>query len=344
MTYQTGTAANFQVLIGLLGDFGTTVHGGWAEGYSPSPNITDGWFELSKGTLSFSLKFAVGANAPVKDVSIHHATAFAGVLFAPGAHTDDSGIGFNAGSTGHTNAQLAAARGVTDIGRGPYTFYFFADDTSPNDYIHCVIETADDGYRHFGFGNLVAGDAQNFGSNWVGGEYVYGHLQGSGTAATAVDVAHTTLLDGIGDATNFGHSATISIRAGLANQGTSTWAVVTAHTSPGNDTGGKPRQRVHGGFRAGMDARGFANMIGSITTGWIPSYSIAAYYKDPSNARVYLLGYMPDVRALNIGEFSAAQEVSIGSDTWIMFPMANKTNAAVDFRTLNSGIMYRKVT
>lgn len=342
MTYLTGTATDFIDLIGQLNTFATVTHGGWAAGYSPAVNVTDGWWELSKGTTSVSMKFTVGAQAPVDDVSIHHATGFS-VGLAPGRHVDDSGNGFNAGATGHTNADLSSERNIHNLGNGPYTFHFFADDTSPNDYIHCVV-LSDNGYRHFGWGdNLVHDDNENFGSNWVGGGYVYGHYQVAGTARTAIDDRHSTLLDGLNADFLQGMSATLRITSGLANQGVATWANVTTAAATGGDTAGKIRQRVHGGFRSGMEARGFGTMKGSISTGWIPSYGISANYRDPSNARVYLLGYMADVRALNIANFTAEQEVQIGTEVWILFPMSIKTTDAVDFRSLNSGIMYRKV-
>lgn len=344
MTYLTGTATDFIDLIGQLNTFATTTHGGWAAGYSPAVNVTNGWWEVSKGNTSVSMKFAVSPQTPIDDVSIHHATSFINTSTAPGKHTDDSGNGYNATDTGHTNTNLSSERNIHNLGDGPFTFYFFADDTSPNDYIHCVVLSSDNGYRHFGWGdNLVHGSNKNFGNNWVGGGYVYGHYQIAGTSRTAIDILHSTLLDGLNADTRQLMSATIRITSGLANQGAATWANVTAATATGSDTAAKIRQRVHGGFRAGMEARGFGTMKGSIATGWIPSYGISANYRDPSNDRVYLLGYLADVRALNIANFTDAQEVLIGTETWILFPMSIKTTAAVNFRSLNSGIMYRKV-
>ena len=72
-------------------------------------------------------------------------------------------------------------------------------------------------------------------------------------------------------------------------------------------------------------------------------YSIGAYYRDPNNDRVYLLGYLPNVRGLNIRNFTPGQEVTVGSDTWVMFPLSSKTESFVVNRSGFSGIAHKKV-
>lgn len=332
MTYATGTATDLEDLLAKLSTFAVTTHGGWTQGYL---NTTNGWFELHKGNLSVSFKWTKAATP--QHLSVHQATAFVGVGTAPGAHTADSGNGFNTTTTGHTNANLLTERCVSQIGNGPYPAYYFFGGT---DYIHVVVETVTGTFRHFGFGTI-----DKFGDNWVGGEYAYGHFQEQATNGLAVDPNTQVLFDGVGATSERLISATIRIASGLANQGAAVWGVVNTLASASllNDTAGNVRRQIHGGFRCGMAARGFGNMSGSISNGQIPLYSISAFYRDPSNARVYLLGYMPDIRAVNVRNFEPAQEVVIGSDTWKIFPMSIRTNAAVAGRTFNSGIAYRKV-
>jgi hypothetical protein len=336
MTYATGTATNLEDLLAKISTFATTTHGGWTEGYL---NTTNGWFELHKGNLSVSFKYTKSGTPTA--LSIHQATAFVSSGTAPGAHTADSGNGYNDTTTGHSNANLETERCVRGIGNGPFpSYHLFADDTD-NDYIHCVVEVATNTFRHFGWGIL-----DKFGDNWVGGEYAYGHYQDSSTSATQTDVNTQTLLDGLGGSADRLRAATIRITSGLANQSPAVWGVSASLASANllNDTAGNARRQIHGGFRAGMGARGFGNAKGTFSSGAIPLQSIEAFYRDPSNARVYLLGHLPDVRAVNLGNFEPKQQVTVGTDDWLFFPLSIKTASAVDGRSLNSGIAYRKVT
>lgn len=332
MTYATGTATDLQDLLAKLSTFAVTTHGGWTQGYL---NTTNGWFELHKGSLSVSFKWTK-TGAPTV-LSVHQATAFVNSATAPGAHTADSGNGYNTGTTGHTNANLLTERCVSEIGDGPFPAYYFFGGT---DYIHVVVEPVTGTFRHFGFGTLT-----KFGNNWVGGEYAYGHFQDQATNAVTTDPNTQTLLDGVGVSGDRLRCATVRITSGLANQAPAVWGVACAATSANlvTDTAGNVRRTIHGGFRAGFGARGFGNVIGNQSSGAISLYSIEAFYRDPNNARVYLLGYMTDVRGVNVRNFAPAQEVLVGSDTWKIFPLSIRTVAAVAGRSGNVGIAYRKV-
>lgn len=339
MTYQTGTATDLADLLSKLDTFATTTHGGWTQGYTPNPDTTNGWFELHKSGISVGAKYAVGAQAPVEHMSLHQATAYLNSSTAPGKHTGDSNNGYNTSDTGHTNAQILTERCVNALGVGPFpSYYFFAETAGLVDHIYVVVEVSTGVFRHFGFGKLV-----KFGDNWTGGEFVFGHYQDQSVSATAVDTNTTTLLDGL--LIDEYRAATVRI-GGLLNIGAAVWGVVSADASAtlGTDQAGNPRRQVHGGFRVGMEARGFGDPVGNSSSGVIPLYQIPAYYRDPNNTRVQRLGYLPNVGALNIRNFAAAQEITIGVDTWVIFPLSLKTTASVANRSQYSGIAYRKVT
>lgn len=341
MTFQTGSANDLADLLSKLSTFADTTHGGWTAGYSPNPQTTDGWFELHKGNLSVSAKYPLGAQGPAEHMSLHQASGFINSSTAPGAHTADSGNGYNSGTTGHTNANLLVERCVRDIGDGLMpTYHFFADDTATHDYIHVAVQATSGMYRHFGFGNLV-----KFGDNWTGGEYVYGQYMDTDTNAHTSDVDHVFLLDGLGATAARVRGATLRIASGLPNQGAAVWGVSAplASASMLTDTAGNIRQQIHGGTRAGMEARGFGNPIGNGSSGLVPMHTISAFYRDPNNPRVYLLGHMPDVRILNIRNFTPGEEVTIGSDTWVVFPMSIRTTALVSNRSQYMGVAYKKV-
>jgi len=338
MAYETGTALDFEDLLSKLDTFATGLTTDpWVSGYTPNPDTTNRWFELHKTGHSFSMRYPASMAAG-ETASVHHASAYINSSTEPGAHTSDSGNGYNVG-TGGTSANLETERCVSEIGNGPFSqYHFFADDTT-FDYVHVVVEITAGVFRHFGFGHL-----DKFGDNWVGGQYVYGHYHDQATNRTAVSTQHTTMLDGLYSATNGIRGATVRLTSGLPNQSTSVWGVCVATSSLGTDTAALARQKIHGGFRAGMEARGFGSPVGNFSSGVIPMYSFAAYYKDPSNSRVYLLGYQPDVRAVSCFNFSPGDEITIGVDTWIIFPMALRTEANVANRTYYAGLAYRKFT
>lgn len=339
MTYETGTATDLEDLLSKLDTFAQTTHGGWSSVYSPNPDTTNRWFELKKGSLSFSMRYPSGIG--VGDaVSIHQATGSSSSGTAPGAHTNDSGNGYNVG-TGGTTGNFETERCVHQIGNGPFpSYHFFADDVD-EDYIHVVVECETNRFRHFGFGTL-----SKFGDGWTGGEYVYGHFHDDSTNATTLDGNTQVLLDSRGTTGERRKAATLRIASGLPNQGAAVWGVFIpiASASILDDTAGNIRQQIHGGYRSGIIARGFGSQIGTGSLGYVGLQPIEAYYQDPSNPRVYLLGSLADVRAVNVRNFEPGQEITIGSDTWVIFPVSIRTTASVANRSEFSGIAYRKVT
>lgn len=341
MTHVTGTALDLEDLLSQLDTFATTTHGGWL-GYTTNPQTTDGWFELHKGNLSMSIKYPTDAEGPPQHMSVHHATGFINDATAPGAHTADSGSGFNTGTTGHTNANLLTERCVSQIGNGPFpSFHFFADDVAPNDYIHVVVEATTGMFRHLLFGELV-----KFGDNWVGGEYVCGHFQEQSTSALATDTNTQVLMDGLGSTGERLRAGTLRITSGLLNQSPAVWGVSAQVVSASllNDTAGNIRRQLHGTYRAGMGPRGFGNAVGNSSSGIVGLVPIEVFYRDPNNVRCQLLGHLPDVRAFNTRNFEPNETITIGSDTWHLFPMSIRTTALIANRSQFSGIAYRLVT
>jgi hypothetical protein len=328
MAYETGSAANMNDLLGKISTF--AVANGWTE---DEMNTGAGKFALHKGDVWVSFRWDP---ATPDYLSISQALGYTGGN-EPGTHPDDSGNGWNA-NTSHANASLLQGRNV-QVGPGPYpSYYIFEQDASPA-YLHIVVEPSSDTFRHFGFGELIKlGD-------WVGGEYCYGHEQASNAATSG---STHNLLDGLASTT----STTIPRRAatvhmeGLPGQpGTSLWGQIWGTTSPApNDTAGNTKVSVQGGFRGGPIARSFGYFSGSSASGLVPMYSIGTWYRRASPNTAYFLGFMPDVRGINIRHFAPKDEITLGLDTWVIFPVSIRTLAAVTGRTYYQGIAYRKVT
>lgn len=330
MTYQTGTSTNMADLISKLNTF--AVANGWT---SDEHTPASGRLALHKGSCYVSFRW--DTSAPLH-LSVHQALGYTGGL-EPGAHPNDSGNGYNT-TTSHTNANLLTERVVTDIGNGAFaSYHFFEDDDGTRSYIHVVVQIVATVYRHFGFGRI-----DKFG-DWTGGEYAYGQFR-QNTPGNPVDTQYTALLDGLfASATNTRRAATIHME-GLPGQGGSEkwgqiWGTV-AGTLPA-DEAGQPKSDIQGGFRSGPVARNFGWISAGAQSGLIPTYPIWLFYRNRATNFVYALGSMPDVRGMNIRFFAAEDQITIGSDVWVIFPLQQRTLAAVQERSYYSGIAYKKI-
>lgn len=260
----------------------------------------------------------------------------------PYNQADDSGNGEQT----TTDGNFPDSRFVS-IGSTPLRYWCFAGAA----HVYVVVETASGEFRHFGFGVL---DKTN---DWDGGSFAYGQRQNqSGTSSLATRTSSTALLDGLAaDDVGAGGStdmelfvATVRCENLPAQPAGGMWAVFMgdqAAANLGQDRQGSPVDRVHftGGFRANLVASAFGQFQGSLVTGLTPGYPLAAFYwdRDSSPSQFYgPMGFMPDVRGINIANFAAGQEIVIGSDSWYAFPTFRRGEEAGD-GTLLQGILYK---
>ena len=125
------------------------------------------------------------------------------------------------------------------------------------------------------------------------------------------------------------------------------WGLSYGGETPGTDRGGSVRYNIQGGFRAGPVAATFARFMTSPTTGLTAMYPINLYYDRGLVSSVrqwYPLGYMADVRGIDMTNYSEAQELTVGADTWIAFPASYKIAVSSTNATKNTGVAYKKVT
>jgi len=335
MANSTGTATDIDDLFDQLITFATA--NGWTE---EEPTSTNSSPALSRGDCFVQWRYG-GTSPPTnRTVSMTQALAYINSSTDPGNHTDDSGNGEE--TTTPTDAVLKAERCISDFGDGPFSYWFFEDDAD-QPYIHVVVEVRTEEYRHFGFGTI-----SKFGS-WTGGEYAYGHYQAAGGTNGATLASATVLLDGLyEDATvsTAKRAATIHIE-GMPNQAAAgKWGQVAGGNSARpDDRAGEDKIRIQGGFRSGPVANSWGNFSGAALDGLVPMYQIALFYVDEVSDHAYYLGNMIDVRGLNNRHFTPGEEVVIGSDTWVVFPMSIRTaTLTVALSSAYSGIAYRKVT
>lgn len=324
MAFETGSAADMAALITAIDTFLTTTAGGWTRDQLATGSGQAAWH---RDNIYVSVRW--DTSSP-NHLGIYQALGYTGGN-QPGQHPNDSGNG----AVGSTNAIIDDERHVNGLGAGPYTYWFFELDT----YMHIVVESSADVFKHFGWGTL-----EKFG-DWTGGEYAYGHFK---TAIGATSTANTLLLDGLfatASGVSAGLAATLHME-GLPAQpggGSGKWGQVWGrNTSAPTDSAPVAKAIVQGGFRGGPTAYPFGRYSGDSSTGAIPQYPIELYYQDVTNSRVYYLGRMPDVRGVNIRNFAARDVVAYGGDDWYFFPAQQKSVGNSSTGTNNQGIAYRR--
>jgi hypothetical protein len=328
MPFQTGTSSDQEDLISDLFTFAAA--NGWTVDEQDNTNDR-GSLHRNSVFVHFSWDGTEGGGP--NNIALTQSLAFSGTGIAIDAHTNDSGNGV--GTT-----VLSTERRVSGVGNGPYTYWFFADDV----YIHVVLLVSTDIYRHFSFGEI------NKIGDWTGGEYVAGHvwdLSGvqddnptSGEHSLLLDALHTSET---GDDER--EPATIHVE-GLPGQGASDWANVGGGintTWMTTDGGGNQRTRAVGGFRGGLLLNQFAYLSANLNNGFIPLIPIPiCHVNDSTNPDQYtLLGYMPNIRQLQIQHLEPATSLVVGADTWWIFPAVRKRNLQDDAQESRSmGIAY----
>lgn len=260
----------------------------------------------------------------------------------PWAQTDDSGNG--AAST--SNATLVTQRfaGLDEV--NDMRLWVFEDDH----YFHAVVEWTFSGslvYTHFGAGYL---DKYN---DWTGGEYVYGGRAQLGTASdAAILAASTNILDGILNGANMElNAATLHIEGMDDQVAGGKYAVnmgAQGAGSLGNDRQAAPKARIHtvGGFRAGPGVMNFGQFAGTLAAGLLPIYSFNITYLNRVTGNAHgPLGVVKDIGGINIKNYVGGQELTIGSDTWVVFPSFKKwISGSKSGTTGHQGIAYKKIT
>lgn len=325
--YTTGSANTMADFVTALFSFAVT--NGWTQ-----DQLDTGAGQAAMHKNDVYVSFRWDTSGP-DSLAIYQALGYTGGN-TPGNHPDDSGSTI----VSSNESSLEQMRCMHQVGNGPYTSHHFFTGTSP-DYLHVVLEFEPGVFRHIGWGEL-----EKYG-DWTGGEYCYGHIQDSGSPTTTVN---SVLLDALWvDTTSSEENRgwTMHMEGFKSQPAAGKWGSQWPSTSNDflDDTAGNPRETLMGGFRGGMIAAGLGWLASSQGTGFVPFYSIAAWWWDEDVGDPYdiaFLGLQPDVRGVNIKAFEPKQTVTVGGQTWQVFPTVRKqnTNGASTNESRNQGIAY----
>lgn len=240
-------------------------------------------------------------------INIAQSLGFSGPSVAIDAHTNDSGNG----------NESETERRITGIGNGPFAGWFGHTDGST--YAHIVLEYADGIYRHINFGEIVKV------GTWTGGEYCACTYLEPGDEGNPMDISHSILFDGLANVA--GVCGTLHAES-LPNFGASTkWGVIWGgFASRGLDGDGNDRFDVHGQLRGGWLPNAVGFISANPSNGFIPMYPIHLYYRRQITPQEWrLLGFIKDVRGINMRYIQPEEEFVVGGDTWKVYPWYRKS-------------------
>lgn len=339
MAYQTNSATDQTDLMSDLSTFAQA--NGFTEEYY---NGTNRFLVLSRSADSLYVTFYWdGSDNIMMWQSLGYAGGYAET---PWLQADDSG------NPGSSKTYPDRGRNVNGIGNGTFTAYHFFAYTDP--YVICVVLEYSPGlYRHFAFGKL------NKVGTWTGGAFVAGHHwcpSASGIfLSNETSNYHSMLLEAqfnpstYSDVLNAG--ATLHVE-GLPGQDVSgKWGqfgyVSDGTYHPGEDTAGNPRIIINGGMRNGISVNTFGWLLPDLAAGFLPIMPIECFYwryQGGSDGWHYL-GNLANVGHIHLHGIDPAQELTVGSDTWMAFPAVRKSNiGGLNEESENMGLIYKKVT
>lgn len=328
-SYETGSATGIQDLLSKLFTFLTATIPAPDRWTQDEFNTTNRYATINDGGSCYaSFRWD---NTTQEQFSLFQSLGFSGPSVTPENHTDDSG-------QGQTTVPVTTQRRVDLQVSGALTAYhFFAGDVS-RPYCHVVVEYSPGLFRHFGFGNLVKLN------DWTGGEYSYGGAW-SQVASYIDNPSVGNHAMGMDDSVTVLECPTIHVEGLPGQDGSSKWLVVTSNAAPGNDRGSNPRLQGRASGRGGLWGYALAWIPTSQLNSYKPLIPIDVVYQDTSGTTDSWrpLGRQPDIAVVNIKNLSVAEEITIGSETWIVFPWVRKqfTLGNVE-ESWNAGWAYRK--
>lgn len=214
---------------------------------------------------------------------------------------------------------------------GPFPNLYLFSDAGGN-YCHIVLEVFAGVYRHMHFGNLI-----KFGT-WTGGAYFSGMFW-SQTSSNPFPISdpssssHTVPFDNQQSQGLLGWTVHYE-------RSTDKWIRGNTDTVYGGVQSREGRASVRGGFPTM-----FRNIPESLFSALVPlgPVIIGAVRETDTPITTRWIGQVPDFRTINITNLLPAQEFSIGSDTWKVFPMCAKNTVQTQNGSKTAGFAYKKI-
>lgn len=328
MPYETGSATNLQDLLSKLGTFaganGWTVHfsGARTGGAGSSGHA----LILSRGVVQAIFRSNNSAGIPTNDPGPYmEQLLWSGTYAAASTETQP-----NPSPVTNTNWMS-----------GPFVAYhfFLSALTAPRPYVHVVVEVTSGIFRHFGTGQL-----RQLGT-FTNGAYVHGTNHSFNTGSLLINnadlSAHSWPFEPGGSSAN--NFATL-VRADFGG-------VVPRYCQ--GQANSPAVGRLWCGWR-NPSATNFGNFNSlalsapSAFTGRAPLFPHLCFVQaDIVDNLRHPIGFPDDFRFVRIDNFQPGDSITLGSDTWRVFPVVRKGAAVIGppgvQNSWNYGYAYRQV-
>lgn len=307
MPYQAGTATNLQDLLNKLGTFaganGWTVHFSGAR--TGGAGSTGHALILSRGDVQGILRSNNSAGSPGLNPG-----PYLEALLWSGA--------YNSAST-ESQPQVSA---VSDSNwmAGPYVAYHVYTNASGTPYFHVVVEVTSGIFRHFGIGQL-----RRFGA-FTNGCYAYGTCMAFATSPAYINTAnsfHGYPFNGSNQNSYGGNTLVRADFDGVSPRYCQAGAFET--------TG-----RLHGGYMQGsaFPSSGQFNVLAnsgvSAFTGRAALLPLLVFaQREATDNLRHPLGFPEDMRYVSVDNFQPGDTITLGSETWQVFPVVRKGSAVI---------------
>ena len=330
MAHEVGSATDIGDLVNKLCTF--------ASGLATTPwtvdevdTATNLRATLHRGNCYVSFRWAAAGNI----LCIYQSLGYTAATL-PHLQPNDSGNGDDSAPL-TTGRRVNFTDGANNANAGSYTGYDFFASEGSTPTIYIAVEQVNGVFRHFGFGNIVKAN------DFTGGEFCFGHVWDSLTNLDNPSAnTHNFLLDGLGNVV--ADQATVHLEGFPGQAVGGKWGVCFGTSTVGNDRAGVARLQLYGGGRSGLYGYSLGWMRASQAAAhklMLPVMLIIRNTAVTPHSWKYL-GELPDLRLMNINFFAPKDSISVGADTYKVFPWTRKQK--LDSNTdesWNAGVAYK---
>lgn len=247
----------------------------------------------------------------------------ASTIFLRGALGYDSGVAWNA------QPGAAPVNASANVGAGPYTAYhFFVGDDDGNHHVHCALEVEAGTYRHFSFGQVVPYGVVD------GGTYVDAVWWQSGEAnAHLIGVAIHRHICRAG-ATHYGIGGRGHLWCDYDSK-TNNWQIDNKGSSwPPHS------ERLFGSCGPGISAslHNALTLVGSMKWNLRTTLHPLEYTVGRAESLVTAVGRIPNMRQLSLANYAPGDELTVGGETWKLFPIMRRNAGTPPTGQINSDL------
>lgn len=353
MAYSTGSGGNVGALFAAIRDF--AVAQGWTKS-GEGTSATGGYLFLEKGVCHMSAQYytnwtsnnAYDDNGNQITVNNYGLRAVVNSSINPALTTYWGHPGYPL--AGELNLDNYYATTVKDL-TGPLVAWHLFSDVDGN-YIHAAINTQADRWVHFGFGNADKGAMTHSGAAYVTGTN-NPWFRDSNNSDPTNENAYTYNMPRHHNAPFAGTDSIYYIPDALTADfypfaamnrwnGTDHVCIVNSTLITYN----KPQLFPSTGFGSAMlDATIAANTPS--WSGQLPMHGSPLLVRLYDSSKYCIVGMFPDVRLLNMEGLLPGSEITLGTDTWKVFPITRQNSwSATGTLTMTSGqyaVAYKKI-